>query len=205
MLLYYNKLKLNYQHLKIYKVNNLLKNKIVALVGFMGVGKSTLGRRLAKKLDIPFVDSDKEIEIFCNMTIPDIFSKYGEKYFRSIEEKIIINILNVNEGPIILSLGGGAFVNDVIRKGLRNKAISVWLKTDIIDIITRIKRSQIERPLLKKKDFSKAKTLKLYNERKFYYGQANIILDIYKLNKNQVLDLTIEKLYLYLNYEKSNN
>ena len=107
-----------------------MKKKIV-LIGMMGSGKSTVGRILSKTLKLNFIDTDILIEKKCGLKITEIFDKYGEKYFRHKEEKIVLNILLNDKKPCVLALGGGAFLNKKLQKVVLQKTISVWLDTNI--------------------------------------------------------------------------
>jgi shikimate kinase len=119
------------------------------LVGMMGAGKSTIGRRLAVRLQLPFTDADTEIETAHRMTIPEIFQNYGEPYFRDGEARVIARIL---EGrPVVLATGGGAFMREETRNRIRDKAVSIWLKADV-DIIMKRVRRRADRPLLQTED-----------------------------------------------------
>ncbi len=125
---------------------NFNKRKIIAIIGLMGVGKTTIGFKLASKLKYYFIDSDQEIEDKEKQTIPEIFASKGEKYFRELECKIIREIVARDE-DIVLSLGGGAFMNEEVRKILQEKAVTVWLVADIETILHRI-GNKSGRPLL---------------------------------------------------------
>ena len=111
--------------------------KIIAIIGLMGVGKTTIGKKLASKMGYYFIDLDQEIEDRQKKTISEIFRDDGEKYFRDIEEKLIEEILFRDEN-IVLSLGGGAFINDNARKLLKEKAITIWLDAAIDEILYRV-------------------------------------------------------------------
>jgi shikimate kinase len=126
-----------------------LGSRSIVLVGMMGSGKSSIGRRLATRLAIPFVDADTEIEASADMTIPEIFEKHGEPYFRAGEARVIARLLN--HGPQVLATGGGAFMNPDTRTAIRAKAISVWLKAELDVLMKRIKRRN-DRPMLKTDD-----------------------------------------------------
>lgn len=115
------------------------------LVGLMGSGKTRVGMELSKLLNLPFVDSDKEIERAAGLSIPEIFEKFGEKEFRSGEKKVMLRLLS--EGGKVLASGGGAFIQPDIRKAIREKAISIWLKADLETLIERTSRTS-HRPLL---------------------------------------------------------
>ena len=119
----------------------------VVLVGMMGAGKSSIGRRLAQRLGVGFVDADAEIEAAAGMTIAEIFATYGEPDFRSGEARVIARLLD--KGQQVLATGGGAFINPETRAGVRAKGISVWLKADFEVLMRRIKRrATADRPML---------------------------------------------------------
>jgi shikimate kinase len=122
-----------------------LGSRSLVLVGMMGAGKSSIGRRLAARLDIPFVDADAEIERAAGMTISDIFAKHGETSFRSGEARVIARLLEA--GPQVLATGGGAFMNTDTRALIGQKGISIWLRADF-DILMRRIRRRNDRPLL---------------------------------------------------------
>jgi shikimate kinase len=126
-----------------------LGRRSIVLVGMMGAGKSSIGRRVAARLAIPFVDADAEIELAADMTIAEIFAVHGEPYFRAGEARVIARLLE--RGPQVLATGGGAFMNAQTRAALQEKAVSVWLKADL-DVLTRRLRRRNDRPLLKTED-----------------------------------------------------
>jgi shikimate kinase len=119
----------------------------IVLVGMMGAGKSSVGRRLSARLAIPFVDADTEIESAAGMTIPEIFAKYGESYFRSGEARVIARLLD--NGPQVLATGGGSIMDQHTRDLIHIKGISVWLKADLDVLMKRTKRRS-DRPLAEK-------------------------------------------------------
>lgn len=120
--------------------------RTVALVGLMGVGKTTIGRRLADAFALPFVDADEEIEKAAGQSIADIFARYGEQGFRDGEQRVIARLL---DDPVqILATGGGALTHALTRERLKAKAITVWLKTDL-DVLARRVANRPHRPLLK--------------------------------------------------------
>ena len=162
----------------------------------MGVGKSTLGKNLSIKLGFQFFDTDKEIEKEKGMTINDIFNNFGESYFRSLEEKVTLRLLEKQES-VVISLGGGAYLNDNIREKLKKKTISIWLDTDIQIIISRLKKSKNIRPIaikLKSNDDIE----KLFNSRNQVYKKADIRLNISTMGKTRILELAIKQLKEYL-------
>jgi shikimate kinase len=136
----------------------------------MGAGKSSIGRKLAQTLEIPFVDADSEIEAAADMTIPEIFASQGEPYFRAGEARVIARLLE--GGPQVLATGGGAFMREDTRQVIRAKAVSIWLKADYDVLSRRIKRRS-DRPMLKTDN--PAATLKaLIAERYPVYAEADI-------------------------------
>src|SRR5665647_880612 len=124
-----------------------LGRRAVVLVGMMGAGKSSIGRRLAARLGIPFVDADTEIESAAGMTIPEIFQKHGEPYFRAGEARVIQRLLE--GGPSLLATGGGAVMDPHTRELIGGKGISVWLNADLDVLLKRTKRRN-DRPLVEK-------------------------------------------------------
>jgi shikimate kinase len=143
-----------------------LDKRSVVLVGMMGAGKSSIGRRLAARLGIPFVDADTEIESAAGMTIPEIFEKHGEPYFRSGEARVIARLLDGE--PSVLATGGGAVMDPRTRELIAQKGISVWLSADLDVLMKRTKRRS-DRPLVDKiKD--------LLPLREPFYAQSNIII-----------------------------
>jgi shikimate kinase len=147
-----------------------LAARSVVLVGMMGSGKSSIGRRLAGRLAIPFVDADAEIEAAAGMTIPEIFERHGEPYFRAGEARVIARLLD--NGPQVLATGGGAFMNLDTRAAVRAKAVSVWLKAELDVLMKRIKRRG-DRPLLKAGDPAATLTA-LIAERYPVYAEADL-------------------------------
>ena len=130
-------------------IRRALAGRSIVLVGIMGVGKSTIGKRMAQYLDIPFVDADKEIEKAAGMSIEDIFDQFGEDAFRSGEKKVIKRLMG--EGQKILATGGGAFMNEEIREDIKEGGVSVWLDADLEILMKRVQRRS-DRPLLKEDD-----------------------------------------------------
>ena len=131
-------------------VTSALGKRSVVLVGMMGAGKSTIGRRLAARLGLRFLDADVEIEVaHAGMTIPEIFATHGEPYFRDGEARVIARLLD--SGPAVIATGGGAFMREETRNRIREKAISLWLKADIDVIMKRVKR-RADRALLQTED-----------------------------------------------------
>jgi len=143
----------------------------IVLVGMMGVGKSSVGRRLAGRLSIPFVDADSEIERAAGMTIPEIFARNGEAYFRSGEARVLARLLD--SGPQVLATGGGAFMNPETRALVKLKGVSVWLHADLDVLLRRTSKRRSDRPLLQTED--PAETLRaLLAERGPTYALADL-------------------------------
>lgn len=146
----------------------------VALVGLMGAGKSVVGRRLAHRLNVPFLDADTEIERAAGCTIADFFERYGEAAFREGEAKVIGRLLD--GPPCILATGGGAFINADTRAKIRAQAISIWLKADL-DLLVRRTAGRTHRPLLNKGD-PRATLDRLMRERYPIYASADITVTL---------------------------
>jgi shikimate kinase len=163
----------------------------VVLVGMMGSGKSSIGRRLATRLAMPFVDADTEIEQAAGMTIPEIFEQHGEPYFRAGEARVIARLLD--HGPQVLATGGGAFMNGDTRAVIRHKGVSIWLKAELDVLMKRIKRRN-DRPLLKTDD--PAATLKaLIAERYPVYAEADLTVLSRDVAHEAIVDEIIAALY----------
>jgi shikimate kinase len=147
--------------------------KTVALVGLMGAGKSTVGRRLAARLNMPFVDADHEIEAAAGCTIPEFFERHGEAAFRDGESRVIARLLRGE--PKILATGGGAFMNEKTRERIKRRATSVWLRADLDLLVSRVTRRD-NMPLLKQGD-PRDIMQRLMDERYPVYAEADIVVD----------------------------
>lgn len=148
-----------------------LGRRSVVLVGMMGAGKSSIGRRLAQRLGIGFVDADAEIEAAAGMTIAEIFSTYGEPDFRSGEARVIARLLD--QDPQVLATGGGAYMNAETRAGIRAKGVSVWLKAEYDVLMKRVKRrATADRPMLQGDPAQRIR--QLMTERYPVYGEADV-------------------------------
>ncbi|MBI2978920.1 MAG: shikimate kinase [Rhodospirillales bacterium] len=157
--------------------------KSVVLVGLMGAGKTSVGRKLAEKLELPFTDADEEIVKAAGCSIEDIFEHYGEDAFRDVEERVISRLLD--QGPQVLATGGGAFMNPRTRTQIAAQSVSVWLRADL-DVLLRRTRRRGGRPLLKNRD-PKATLKRLMDERYPVYAEADIIVD----SKDEGPDATV--------------
>lgn len=144
--------------------------KTVVLVGMMGAGKTAVGTNLARRLEVPFLDSDEEIVKAANMSIAEIFERDGEPFFRRKETQVIERLLD--SGRCILSTGGGAFLSDANREMISKKGVSVWLNADLDLLWSRVKHKDT-RPLLRTPD-PRATLKKIYDERVPYYAMADL-------------------------------
>src|SRR5712692_9700514 len=167
-----------------------LGRRSIVLVGMMGSGKSSIGRRVALHLGMPFVDADAEIEKAAGMTIPDIFSVRGEAEFRSGEARVIVRLLE--GGPQVLSTGGGAFMNCDTRAAIASKGISIWLNAELDVLMKRIRRRH-DRPLLKTDD--PAATLReLMQERHPTYALADLTVQSRDVPHDKIVDEIVDAL-----------
>ena len=164
--------------------------RTVTLVGMMGAGKSSIGRRLALRLGIPFVDADVEIEKAAGMTINDIFSVRGEAEFRAGEARVILRLLE--SGPQVLATGGGAFTNPDTRIAIGAKGISIWLKAEFDVLMKRIRRRH-DRPLLKTDDPG-ATLRKLMEERDPVYALADLTVQSREVMHEKIVDEIVSAL-----------
>lgn len=149
-----------------------LRGRNIVLIGMMGAGKSSVGRRLAAVLDLPFVDADTEIELAANLTIAEIFSTYSEDHFRQGERKVIARLLG--GGPRVIATGGGAFMNEKTRAEIGRRAISLWLKATVPLLMERVQR-KANRPLLSDAD-PEAMIKRLLAIREPLYATADLIV-----------------------------
>ena len=161
--------------------------KNLVLLGMMAVGKTTLGKIVAKKQELKFIDIDASIEKKNSMTIKEIFKKKGEKFFRMEEENEILKSLEKNN--CVIALGGGAFMNKTVRENILKNAISIWLNVDIKTLNQRVKWNQ-KRPLLKEENNQK-KITELYAERKNIYKLANHQIACDDLSKKNIAEKII--------------
>ena len=145
----------------------------IALIGLMGAGKSTVGRRLAERLGLPFRDADAEIETAAGRSVAELFEDFGEAYFRDGERRVIKRLLN--GPPHVLATGGGAFLDERTRNLIRRRALSIWLKADLDILMERVLRRN-HRPLLKKGD-ARATMARLMEERYPVYAEADITIE----------------------------
>ena len=173
------------------EISAALGRRSVVLVGMMGAGKSTIGRRLSLRLGLPFRDADTEIEAAAGMSIPDIFETRGEADFRDGEVRVIARLLD--NGPAVIATGGGAIMRQETRDRIREKAVSIWLKADADIILRRVKRRS-DRPLLQTAD-PEATIARLMKEREPVYSQADITIWSRDVPHEKIVDECIEALY----------
>jgi shikimate kinase len=166
------------------RVREALGSRTIVLVGLMGAGKSSIGRRLAHRLGLPFVDADTEIEKAADLTIPEIFEKHGEPYFRAGEVRVVARILE--SGPQVLATGGGAYMNPETRTRIRERGISLWLKAELDVLMKRVKRRG-DRPLLKADD-PQAVLKRLMDERYPVYAEADLTVVSREASHEEVVD-----------------
>jgi shikimate kinase len=172
-----------------------LGDRSIVLIGMMGVGKSSIGRRLGARLAIPFVDADAEIERAAGMSIADIFARHGEAAFRSGEARVIARLLNA--GPQVLATGGGAVMNPATRALIQERGVSVWLSAEFDLLLRRISKRKVERPMLQTAD--PAATLReLLAEREPIYAQADLTVQSRDVPHDAVVDEMTERLADFL-------
>jgi shikimate kinase len=171
-----------------------LGTRSVVLVGMMGAGKSTIGRRLSARLRLPFLDADIEIEAAAGMSIPDIFENHGEPHFRDGEARVIARLLD--SGQAVIATGGGAIMREETRNRIRSHAVSIWLKADADIILRRVKR-RVDRPLLQTAD--PAATIgRLIEEREPFYQHADLTIWSRDAPHEKIVDECIDALHAWL-------
>ena len=169
--------------------------KNLVLTGMMGVGKTTIGKILSKKLKYSFVDIDRIIEIEEGLSINSIFKNKGESYFRKVENDITLSEIKKNDA--VISLGGGAFLNNSIRKSAKRFSICFWLDVPLEELIKRLKKNK-KRPLLFRKNTNET-VKKIYFDRKKFYNEANFKIKCKSLTSGEIVNKIINL------YEKSGN
>ena len=179
------------------RVSRLLAGRTVVMVGMMGAGKSSIGRRLANRLGMAFADADSEIEQAANASIPEIFETHGEAYFRDGERRVIQRLLDGSQK--VLATGGGAFIQPDTRAAIQAKGISIWLKADRDLLLQRVKRRS-NRPLLNTGDPAEV-IEKLSAERYPIYAEANIHIQSRDIAHDVVISDILAALAEYLDRE----
>jgi shikimate kinase len=171
-----------------------LRQRTIALVGLMGAGKSTIGRRLAHSLGLPFKDADAEIELAAGRTINEIFAVLGEPEFRAGEQRVIARLLS--DPPHVLATGGGAFLSAENRKLFRERSITVWLKADLEVLVRRVGRRDT-RPLLRGKD--PMEVLRAQAEARYpLYAEADVQVEIHEGSQNSAAEAVLAALRAYV-------
>ena len=182
--------------------NNIFKyqdNRSIVLVGMMGVGKTSIGKLLSSETILPFYDSDNEVELLLDLSISDIFKKYGENYFREKEGEIFESL--INKAQSVIASGGGAFINQKTQKNIKKKCISIWLRANEETLLERLKNSK-KRPLLNV-DNQKEMLLSLLKERENEYAKADIEITVDGLDKSLIIKKILKSLEDYLIIEKN--
>ena len=182
-------------------IREKLGNHSIVLVGLMGAGKSSIGRRLAEKLNVPFVDADHEIEVAADKTIPEIFKDHGEAYFREGERRVISRL--IENGAQVLSTGGGAFINEETRQGIQARGISVWLKAVLSLLMKRVMK-RADRPLLQSDD-PEAVMQKLMDQRYPIYATADVTVESRDVQHTQMVNEVIKVLAKWPGWERLDN
>lgn len=181
------------------RLKTAIGRQSIVLVGIMGCGKSSVGRRLAATLGLSFIDADTEIETAANMTIPEIFAIHGEPYFRAGEQRVIARLLK--EGPQVLATGGGAYMNADTREEIRESGIAVWLKAEFDIVMARV-RKRSNRPLLQQSNPEEVMR-RLMRERYPVYGLADITVQSRDVPHEVVVLEIIEALEAHLGLESA--
>lgn len=171
-------------------VRHKLGSHAIVLVGLMGAGKTSVGRRLAEKLRIPFIDADHEIEAAAGKTIPEIFADHGEPYFRDGERKVIGRLLG--DGAKVLATGGGAYMNGETRSRIKEDGVSVWLRADLPLLMKRVSKRP-GRPLLQNED-PEAVMRALVDKRYPVYGEADVTVESRDVQHGQMVNDVIRAL-----------
>ena len=177
------------------KLVQRLENSSLVFLGMMGCGKSAIGKMIATRLGLPFKDSDTEIESAAGRSVKEIFEEFGEPEFRRLETRVIERLLS--EGPMVLALGGGAFMSEETRTNINSSAISIWLKADIELLLARVARRPGKRPLLKTGD-PREILLKLLAEREPVYSLASLHVSSKSGSKSETRDHVINELETFL-------
>lgn len=172
------------------QVRAALGKRSLVMIGLMGCGKSSIGKRLAAKLGLPFIDADDEIESAHRKSISEIFADHGEAYFREGERKVIARLLA--EGPRVLATGGGAFMNAETRAAIKDAGVSIWLKAELPVLMKRVMRRD-NRPLLKTDD-PEAVMRRLMETRYPVYAQADLVVESREVAHETIVAEIIEAL-----------
>ena len=183
--------------------SEIVINKPIVMVGLMGAGKTSVGRALAHHFGVPFVDSDKEIERAAGCSVVDIFSLYGEREFRRVEQQVVTRLLTTPPYCKVLSTGEGAFITPEIRDMVLKNAISIWLRADL-DLLVKRTGFRDTRPQLLHTD-SKKILAQLITERYNIYAQADVTVETFDESLRKTLGKVIEALKQHLNQKEQKN
>ena len=171
----------------------ITEGRFIVLVGLMGAGKTTLGRRIAPELGLPFIDSDSEVEKAAGCTIGEIFKNSGEKIFRDVERRVMLRLLS--QSPAVIGSGGGSFMDVNTRNLIRKKGTSIWLRADL-ELLYRRARRRTHRPLLNNDDPRKT-LMRLMKERYADYQKADLIFDVTEEPPDKMAIKLVETLINY--------
>jgi shikimate kinase len=172
------------------EIREALGPRSIVLIGLMGAGKTAVGRRLASRLELRFVDADTEIEVAAGQSIPEIFAEHGEAYFRHGERKVIARLLEA--GPQVLATGGGAYMNGETRANIKAHGVSIWLKAELRVLMKRVGRRD-NRPLLAGSD-PEAVMKKLMAERHPIYAEADLTVESRDVPHDVIVTAVIDAL-----------
>lgn len=176
------------------RIREALAARSIVLIGLMGAGKTAVGRRLASKLDLPFTDADREIELAAGQTVSEIFAEHGEPYFRQGETRVIARLLQ--GGPQVLATGGGAYMDARTRANIKARGVSVWLKAELSVLLHRVRRRG-DRPLLASGEPDKMMR-DLMEKRYPVYAEANITVESRDLPHDVIVSEVVEALSRWL-------
>lgn len=188
-------------HKAIHRLRSNIGERSLVLVGLMGAGKTTIGKRLAQLLNLDFYDADHEIEHASQMSISEIFAQYGEQEFRDLEKRVILRLLN--KGPIVLATGGGAYINEQTREAIHDQALAIWLDADLDTLMDRVSRRS-HRPLLQN-DNPRAVMERLITERYPIYAKAHLSVMSTRGKRDAVTRQVIKNVDAFLAKENESN
>lgn len=176
------------------QIRDRLGERTIVFVGLMGAGKTAIGRQVAQILDLPFADSDHEIEAVSKMTVPELFERYGEPEFRALEQRVIERLMK--DGPQVVSTGGGAFMSAQTREIIARHGLGVWLKADLDLLMERVSKRQ-NRPLLKDPD-PRGVMRRLMDERYPFYAQAHLTFETRDAKREVITAEALQAIARYL-------
>ncbi|MEO0328448.1 MAG: shikimate kinase [Pseudomonadota bacterium] len=183
---------------EIQRISHLLDGRSVVMLGMMGSGKSAIGKMAARSLGLAFRDADTEIENAAGRSVADIFAEYGEPEFRRLETRVIERLLN--DGPVLIALGGGAYMAEETRQVVSEKALSIWLKADINVLLERVSRRPGKRPLLKTGN-PREILLDLLAKREPIYALAELHIQSQKGSKADMRDFVLKTMHDHLSHQ----